>query len=88
MLSSGEWSTSNGSGVGSRLGGGAGAGEQYHITHPVASVNGLLRGSFYVTVGDTTIITCSGGAAGDGPRLRAVIEYKEESWLGKAHFAL
>ncbi|KAH7882303.1 hypothetical protein F5I97DRAFT_343960 [Phlebopus sp. FC_14] len=64
--------------------GGAGEGERYHVTHPIASVNGLLRGSFYVTVGDSTIITCSGGKSGE--RLRAVIEYKEESWLGRAHF--
>ncbi|OBZ77732.1 Isoleucine--tRNA ligase [Grifola frondosa] len=64
--------------------GDAGAGERYQITHPVASVNGLLRGSFYVTVGDATIITCNGSP--DGQKLRAIIEYKEESWLGKAHF--
>ncbi|KAI0634846.1 hypothetical protein C8Q77DRAFT_1104317 [Trametes polyzona] len=63
-----------------------GEGEQYHITHPVASVNGLLRGSFYVTVGETTIITCSGGK--DGEKLRAIIEYKEQSWLGRAQFAV
>ena len=69
-----------------RITGGDGAGEMYHITHPVASVNGLLRGSFYVTVGDSTIITCSDGK--DGKKLRAIIEYKEESWLGKAHFLL
>ncbi|KAI0711396.1 hypothetical protein C8Q76DRAFT_623128 [Earliella scabrosa] len=69
-----------------RITGEPGAGETYHITHPIASVNGLLRGSFYVTVGDSTIITCSGGK--DGQKLRAVIEYKEESWLGKAHFLL
>ncbi|KAI0747013.1 hypothetical protein C8Q80DRAFT_1178825 [Daedaleopsis nitida] len=69
-----------------RITGDAGAGEMYHITHPVASVNGLLRGSFYVTVGDSTIIACSGGK--DGQKLRAVIEYKEESWLGKAHFLM
>ncbi|KAI0371275.1 hypothetical protein BV20DRAFT_1017287 [Pilatotrama ljubarskyi] len=67
-----------------RITGEPGAGETYHITHPVASVNGLLRGSFYVTVGDSTIITCSGGK--DGPKLRAIIEYKEESWLGRAQF--
>ncbi|KAI0360459.1 hypothetical protein OH77DRAFT_1418382 [Trametes cingulata] len=67
-----------------RITGEPGAGETYHVTHPVASVNGLLRGSFYVTVGDSTIITCSGGK--DGPKLRAVIEYKEESWLGRAQF--
>lgn len=83
--------------------GGPGEGERYHITHPIANVNGILRGSFYVTVSDTTIITCSGGK--EGPMLRTVIEYKEEvstiklrrdlmltpnlqSWLGKAHFLL
>jgi hypothetical protein len=65
---------------------GHGRGEKYHITHPIASVNGILRGSFYVTVSDTTIITCSGGQPGQ--KLRTVIEYKEESWLGKAHFLL
>jgi hypothetical protein len=56
--------------------GGQGKGEKYHITHPVASVNGILRGSFYLTVGDTTIITCTGGKSGQ--MLRTLIEYKEE----------
>lgn len=64
--------------------GGAGEGETYRITHPPASVNGILRGSFYVTVSESTIITCSGGK--DGKNLRAIIEYKDESWLGRAHF--
>ncbi|KAF9457913.1 hypothetical protein BDZ94DRAFT_157704 [Collybia nuda] len=67
-----------------KITGGHGEGEQYNITHPVASVNGILRGSFYVTVGDSTIITCTGGKP--GRKFRAVVEYKEESWLGKAHF--
>ncbi|KII91317.1 hypothetical protein PLICRDRAFT_104797 [Plicaturopsis crispa FD-325 SS-3] len=67
-----------------RLTGGPGEGEVYNITHPVASVNGILRGSFYVTIGDSTIIECSGGKAGE--KLRTIIEYKEESWLGKAMF--
>jgi hypothetical protein len=58
------------------LTGGYGEGERYRITHPVASVNGLLRGSFYVTVGETTIITCEGGQPGS--KLRTLIEYKEE----------
>ncbi|KAJ6616514.1 hypothetical protein B0H10DRAFT_2037435 [Mycena sp. CBHHK59/15] len=40
------------------------------------SMNGLLRGSFYVTVGEGQ------------QRFRAIIEYKEESWLGRAHFLL
>lgn len=66
-----------------RIKGGPGKGETYHVTHPVAAVNGILRGSFYVTMGESTIITCSGS---DGKNLRAIIEYKEESWLGRAHF--
>ncbi|KAH9477467.1 Oxysterol-binding protein-like protein 1 [Psilocybe cubensis] len=66
------------------LTGGPGEGEKYHITHPVASVNGILRGSFYVTVGESTIITCEGGKPGH--KFRTIIEYKEESWLGRAHF--
>jgi len=49
-------------------------------------VNGILRGSFYVTVGDSTIITCTGGKS--GRKFRTIIEYKEESWLGRAHFLL
>ncbi|KAI0062624.1 hypothetical protein BV25DRAFT_1825133 [Artomyces pyxidatus] len=68
------------------IGGGFGAGEQYQITHPVAHVNGVLRGSFYVTVGECTIVTCAGGKGRGGEWLRAIIEYKEESWLGKPHF--
>ena len=59
-----------------KLTGGYGEGERYQITHPVASVNGILRGSFYVTVGETTIITCEGGKPGS--KLRTIIEYKEE----------
>jgi oxysterol-binding protein-related protein 9/10/11 len=59
-----------------RLTGGHGEGERYQITHPVASVNGILRGSFYVTVGESTIITCEGGKPGS--KLRTIIEYKEE----------
>ena len=59
-----------------RLTGGYGEGENYKITHPVASVNGILRGSFYVTVGESTIITCEGGKPGS--KFRTIIEYKEE----------
>lgn len=61
------------------LDGGPGAGERYQITHPVAHVNGVLRGSFYATVQESTIITCTGGSGvGNGEMLRAIIEYKEE----------
>ncbi len=69
-----------------RLTGGPGEGERYRVTHPVASVNGVLRGSFYITVGDSTIITCDGGKPGH--KFRTIIEYKEESWLGRAYFLL
>ncbi|KAF7338731.1 hypothetical protein MSAN_02195300 [Mycena sanguinolenta] len=64
--------------------GGHGAGEQYNITHPIAFVNGLLRGSFYATISESTIISCTSTAGQQ--RFRAIIEYKEESWLGRAHF--
>lgn len=59
-----------------KITGGNGEGERYHITHPVASVNGILRGSFYVTVGESSIITCTGGKPGH--KFRTIIEYKEE----------
>ncbi|KAG8216371.1 hypothetical protein J3R82DRAFT_6452 [Butyriboletus roseoflavus] len=75
---------SHNEGIYININGGPGEGEQYHITHPIASVNGILRGSFYITVADSTIITCTGGKGKES--YRAVIEYKEESWLGRAHF--
>lgn len=62
-----------------RIDDGNGKGEQYQITHPTAMVNGLLRGSFYATIGDSTVVTCSGIEFEKGKeRLKAVIEYKEE----------
>lgn len=67
-----------------RLTSGHGAGESYRVTHPTAQVNGILRGSFYATVSESTIITCSGGQP--GLKYRTVIEYKDESWLGKPQF--
>lgn len=66
-----------------RLNGGHGKGESYHITHPVANVNGILRGNFYVTITDSTIITCTRDAHSS---YRTILEYKEESWLGRAHY--
>lgn len=59
-----------------RITDGPGKGEQYRITHPIAAVNGILRGSFYVTVGESTVITCEGGEPGQ--KLRCILEYKEE----------
>ncbi|KZV82085.1 hypothetical protein EXIGLDRAFT_657539 [Exidia glandulosa HHB12029] len=72
-------------GVFIRITSGNGAGESYRVTLPTAQVNGILRGSFYPTISDSVIVTCSGGAQ-PGTKLRAVIEYKEESWLGKPQF--
>ncbi|KAJ8087640.1 hypothetical protein PM082_006473 [Marasmius tenuissimus] len=69
-----------------RITGGKGSGELYRVTHPVASVNGLLRGSFYVTVTESIVITCTSGRG--GKQFRTVIEYKEESWLGKPHYLI
>jgi len=56
--------------------GGPGEGEEYHISHPIASVNGILRGNFYITVADATIVTVKGSKG--GINYRAVVEYKEE----------
>ncbi|KAF5356612.1 hypothetical protein D9758_008242 [Tetrapyrgos nigripes] len=65
--------------------------ELYHTTHPTYWVNGILRGSFYVTVTESLIVSCitSTTRGGSGPGgFRAVVEYKEESWLGKANFRI
>lgn len=68
------------------------AGEEYQITHPTASINGLLRGSFWVAICDNLYVTCRGGnrskGEDDGTRLRAIVEYKDESWIAKAKYAL
>lgn len=66
-------------GIFAKIEDGNGKGEQYQITHPMAMVNGMLRGSFYVTIGESTIVTCTGPASEKGKeRLRAIIEYKDE----------
>lgn len=70
------------------------AGEEYRMTHPAASINGLLRGSLWVSMAEATVIDSYGGsrpddrAGGGGTRLRAVIEYKDEAWIGRAKYAL
>ncbi|KIJ92213.1 hypothetical protein K443DRAFT_135342 [Laccaria amethystina LaAM-08-1] len=69
-----------------RVMGGFGEGEQYYITHPIVSVNGILRGSFYITVGESTVISVGWGKPRQ--RFRMIVEYKEESWLGQAHFLM
>ncbi|KAF9515120.1 hypothetical protein BS47DRAFT_1294280 [Hydnum rufescens UP504] len=67
-----------------KLTSGPGAGESYQITHPVATVNGLLRGSPYATICESTIITCTSPRAKQ--HLRVIIEYKDEAWIGRAQY--
>lgn len=68
-------------------------GEEYQITHPTASLNGLLRGSLWVAICDQLYVTCRGGKregseTDDGKRLRTIVEYKDESWITKAKYYL
>lgn len=51
--------------------------EEYQLTHPAAQLAGLLRGSLSVTVADTCFITCP------KTRIKAILHYLEEGWLGK-----
>ena len=48
--------------------------EEYKLTHPEAYLNGLYRGSLYVSVSDTCFITCP------KTRLKAILTYPEEGW--------
>ena len=52
--------------------------EEYRLTHPIASLGGLIRGSLYITVADTCYITCV------KTRQKTILEYMEEAWLGKS----
>ncbi|KWU44610.1 hypothetical protein RHOSPDRAFT_17750 [Rhodotorula sp. JG-1b] len=65
-------------------------GEEYRITHPTAAVAGLLRASPYATITDSTTITClrpaRGEEEGNGKRLRAIVQYIEESWITRPRF--
>lgn len=51
--------------------------EGYNFTHPTAHLGGLLKGSLSITVADICYITCP------KTRLKAILEYQEEGWLGK-----
>ncbi|EJT99296.1 hypothetical protein DACRYDRAFT_23887 [Dacryopinax primogenitus] len=69
-----------------KLTSGPGEGEEYHVTHPIAAVNGLLTMRLYASITDSVIVTCRGGK--DGKLLRAIIEYKDEGWIGKPQRAV
>ena len=51
--------------------------EEYQLTHPIAQLGGLIRGSLSVTVSDTCFIKCPKS------RMKVILHYLEESWLGK-----
>ncbi|KAL1919830.1 uncharacterized protein VTP21DRAFT_1761 [Calcarisporiella thermophila] len=54
--------------------------EEYHMTHPVASIHGWMKGSLYITVSEACVVTCPKTG------LKAVLEYKEERWFNKPKF--
>ena len=51
--------------------------EEYQLTHPVAHLGGMLRGSLSVTVADACFVTCPKS------RIKVILHYLEENWLGK-----
>lgn len=51
--------------------------EEYQLTHPIAHLGGMLRGSLSVTVADSCFVTCR------KTKIKAILHYLEESWLGK-----
>ncbi|RHZ83050.1 hypothetical protein Glove_99g130 [Diversispora epigaea] len=56
--------------------------EEYLITHPTALVQGWLKASLYIVLGECCIMTCP------KTKLKAILEYKDEKWLGKPKFAI
>lgn len=52
--------------------------EEYRMTHPAASLSGILKGSLYISVTDTCFITCP------KTRLKTILTYYEDSWIGRA----
>ena len=51
--------------------------EEYQLTHPIAHLGGMLRGSLSVTVADSCFLTCR------KTRIKVILHYLEENWLGK-----
>lgn len=56
--------------------------EEYQCLHPTASVAGFLRGTLYAAVQDECIVTCPKSG------LAAVIQYKDDPWIGKPKYAI
>ncbi|KAB8659294.1 hypothetical protein FH972_026183 [Carpinus fangiana] len=53
-------------------------GEKYHLTHPIAYLGGLLRGSLSVSVADSCFVYCPQS------KLKAILYYPSEGWVGRA----
>lgn len=51
--------------------------EMYRLTHPVAHLGGLIKGSLSVYVQDACYITCP------KTKLKCIINYIADSWIGK-----
>ncbi|KAM0797246.1 oxysterol-binding protein-like protein [Usnea florida] len=51
--------------------------EEYQLTHPIAHLGGLLRGSLSVTVADSCFLTCR------KTKIKVILHYLEENWVGK-----
>ncbi|GAA6017521.1 hypothetical protein JCM11491_006851 [Sporobolomyces phaffii] len=63
--------------------------EEFHISHPIGAVAGLLRGQVYGTVlGETFVTSRRPTDSSETKRLRAIVNYHEESWLSKPRFAV
>ncbi|KAI8620345.1 hypothetical protein BC830DRAFT_554565 [Chytriomyces sp. MP71] len=56
--------------------------EEYNCTHPWASVSGWLSGHPYITVTDSTYITCPES------KLKLILSYKEEPFFGSPKFQM
>ena len=52
--------------------------EEYQLTHPLAHLGGLLRGTLSVSVADTCYVTCP------KTKTKTILHYLDEGWLGKA----
>ncbi|KAJ2959966.1 hypothetical protein NQZ79_g4562 [Umbelopsis isabellina] len=56
--------------------------ELYRLTHPWASINGWLKASLYATITECSYMTCP------KTKIKAIVEYKEEKWIGKPKFEI
>ncbi|OLL21861.1 Oxysterol-binding protein-like protein 1 [Neolecta irregularis DAH-3] len=54
--------------------------EVYNYTHPTATVSGFLRGAPYITVEGSATISCP------ATKVKTIISYLEEKWIGKPKF--